>query len=80
MSFEFALSKGAQIAFRKLLSSDSGMEVMLYLRQTAPSVTKGESHDIIFEAGVVEGYRRAIDKLSSMAALPQEKEESFENF
>lgn len=71
--------KITQLAFRKFLSSEEGKEGMLVLRERTPSVHRGESHDIIFDAGVVEGYRRALDTISEIIATPKDREESFDN-
>lgn len=73
------VKKITQIAWDKFLRSDAGIEGMLVLRERTPSVHKGESHDIIFEAGVVEGYRRAIDAITHIISVEQPKNEELEN-
>ena len=52
---------------------------MLILRERTPVVGRGESHNIIFDAGVVEGYRRALDSIEAVIAAEQPKPEQLEN-
>lgn len=73
------LRKVTQLAWRKHLLSEAGIEGMLVLRERTPVVGRGESHNIIFDAGVVEGYRRALDSIDAIIAAEPQKPESLEN-
>ncbi len=73
------LRKVTQLAWRKHLLSEAGIEGMLILRERTPVVGRGESHNIIFDAGVVEGYRRALDSIEAVIAAEQPKPEQLEN-
>lgn len=45
---------------------------MLYLRERLPAISPGNSpHDLHFNAGVSEGFRRALDLISEMIAAEQ---------
>ena len=73
------LSRATQLAWRKFLISDAGVEGMLFLREKTPSVSKGESHAIAFDAGRVDGYKAAVDTISEIIAVRQQKEEVADN-
>lgn len=73
------LKKVTTMAWRKLLASEAGMEGMLYLREHIPSIHKGTADEMIFDAGRSEGYKQAIDVISEVIALVQQKEESADN-
>lgn len=57
------------IAWRRFLASPEGSAGMLYLRERVPSIQPGESHNIIFSAGKVEGYKNAVDTVSELLTL-----------
>lgn len=73
------LRKATQLAWRKHLISEYGIEGLLVLREMTPTVGVGDSHNIIFQAGKVEGYRMAIDALQSIIASEEKKDNSIEN-
>lgn len=73
------ITKSTQLAWRKFLQSEAGVEGMLFLREKTPSVSKGESHAIAFDAGRVDGYKLACDTISEIIAIRQQKEEVADN-
>lgn len=56
------------------MNTDAGREGMLFLRERVPSILKGDQHQMIFDAGRVEGYKQAIDTISELLVLVQQKE------
>lgn len=73
------LKKVTQLAWRKLLLSDAGIEGLLVLRERGPQIYQGDSHNIIFQAGKVEGYREALLLMQEFIAAEPKKEENLEN-
>lgn len=73
------LKKITQLSWRKHLLSDAGVEGMLYLRERQPAINKGPADEMIFEAGKVEGYKEALDRISEIIAAEQKKEQSVDN-
>lgn len=67
------LKRVTKLAWRRLLVSDAGTEGMLVLKEQQPSIGgAGESHQIIFQAGVNEGYSQAIAKIYQLASAESE--------
>jgi hypothetical protein len=73
------LKKITQLSWRKFLSTEAGRDGLLYLREKAPSIHAGESHEIIFAAGKVEGYKDCVDTISEVIGAEQEKPLSTDN-
>ncbi len=71
--------KVTTLAWRRFLLSEAGIEGQLVLREQAPSVVNGESHNIIFQAGVVQGWQRCIEAMHNLIAVEKVKNESLEN-
>ncbi len=68
------LKRVTTLAWRKHLATEAGTEGMLYLREKTPSILKGNNHEMIFDAGRVEGYKQAIDTISEILAVQEAKE------
>lgn len=68
------LAKSTTLSWRRHLASDAGVEGMLFLRERVPSILKGDQHQMIFDAGRVEGYKQAIDTIAELLILVQQKE------
>jgi hypothetical protein len=73
------LKKITQLAWRRHLLSDPGVEGMLFLRERSPVIHKASADEMIFEAGMAEGYKLAIDTISEIIAAEPKKEENLEN-
>jgi hypothetical protein len=73
------LRKVTRLAWRKFLASEYGSEGMLHLRESTPSIPSGDSHQIIFNAGRVEGYKQALDHISQILAVQEQVEQRLEN-
>lgn len=56
-----------------------GSEAMLFLRESTPAISKGSSEEIIFAAGVTQGWTDALNKLSEFIAQEPTKSENYEN-
>lgn len=73
----------SQLTWRRHLLSPSGMEGMLFLREHQPTVNRlnqTQPHDIIFDAGKIEGYRIALDMIENIiSANEKEEQKSYEN-
>ncbi len=65
------IRKVTTLAWRKMLATEAGMEGMLFLRESGPVIVKGENHQMIFDAGRVEGYKEAINKISDIIAVQE---------
>lgn len=73
------LRKVTQLAWRKFLLSDAGMEGMLYLREHIPSIQPSDADSIIFQAGTTQGFKNGIDTISEIIAAEPVKEQKLEN-
>ncbi len=73
------LRKAVQLGWRKFLLSEYGVEGLLVLRENTPVVARGDSHNIIFQAGVVEGYRLAIESLHNLIAVEKVTAVDYDN-
>lgn len=67
------LSKVEQLQWRKFLLTEAGERGMLFLREQTPSIPKGPADEVIFDAGIAEGYRKCLDKISEVIAARTEK-------
>lgn len=52
---------------------------MLLLRERMPDVRKSDADGIIFDAGVAQGYRKALDFLSEYIAQKPSQSQDIEN-
>lgn len=52
---------------------------MAFLRERTPNITKGESSSIVFEAGVSQGYKDAMDMLSLVISEQPVKDIDYDN-
>lgn len=68
------LRKITQLAWKKFLSSEEGKEGLLWLHQRIPTISKGPSDEVLFEAGRAQGRRDGLVDISEMLATPQNKE------
>lgn len=73
------IKKVTALAWRRFLLSEAGIEGQLVLRERAPNITPGESHNIVFQAGIVEGWKRAIEAMHEMIAVEKKNNETYEN-
>jgi hypothetical protein len=73
------LRKITQIQTRKWLSSEYGMELMLHLRENVPSVGRGDVHQMVFDAGVAEGYKIALNRISEITPREEASEQRADN-
>jgi len=74
-----SVKKSTHVSWRRFLITPEGIEGMLYLRERTPNIVKGDANEIIFGAGVVEGYRRALDTLSEIIAAETKPEDRADN-
>jgi hypothetical protein len=68
------LDKATTLAWRRHIASAAGSQGMLFLRERVPSIQKGDQHQMIFDAGRVEGFKQAIDTISELLILKQQNE------
>lgn len=73
------LRKVVEIAWRRHLSSESGLEGMNYLRSATPGVSRGDQYQMIFDAGVSEGYKQALNRIADISPVEPIPEKSLEN-
>lgn len=73
------IQKPTQLAWRRFLLTPEGKEGMLYLRERSPRIERGDQNAIIFGAGVVEGYRMAIDIIPDVIGADIKPSQDFEN-
>ncbi len=73
------LKRVTQLAWRRFLASDAGVEGMLYLREMSPTIQSDQPHQIIFGAGKVEQHRLTLDMIRDIVGKEQVKEENLEN-
>lgn len=52
---------------------------MAWLRAQIPSVVKGDSHEIIFDAGRAQGAKEILDRIDQMLAAEQEQPKDIES-
>jgi hypothetical protein len=70
------LRKITQIATRRFLASEAGMETMLWLRENTPGVSRGDSHSIAFDAGIAEGWKACLNKIAEITPVDALKDRS----
>lgn len=75
------IRKITQMSWRRLLASPEGAEMEAAIREQTPTVVSAEPHNIIFNAGIAEGYRRCFDRIKEMSATPKKEfsDEELEN-
>jgi hypothetical protein len=73
------LTRADNIAWRRFLATQSGINGMLSLRERIPSVTKFDQSGIIFDAGRTQGYKEALDAISEVIGVVEEKQQELEN-
>ena len=73
------LRKITSLQWRRFLATEHGIEGMLFLREHIPSINKGPSEGMIFDAGRVEGYKQAVDMISEIISIEQTKEHNPRN-
>lgn len=52
---------------------------MLFMREKVPSINKGDADGMIFDAGLVEGYKLAMDRISDVLSMEEVKDIKIEN-
>ena len=77
MAVEF--SRIDKLSWRRFMLTDSGKNGMLFLRERTPSIGKGAEHEIVFDAGVAQGYKNCLDSISNLLAVEEQKEIKIEN-
>lgn len=55
------------------------MELMLHLRENVPSVGRGDVHQMVFDAGVAEGYKIALNRISEITPREEASEQRADN-
>lgn len=74
------LRKVTQLSWRKLITSEHGVEGMLVLKERAPKVaSSGEAHSIIFNAGVAQGYSLALEEIYNLLSPDSKTDIDYEN-
>jgi hypothetical protein len=74
------LSKATQLAWRRFLASQAGLEGMLYLREHIPSIIKSDPHSMVFDGGIIVGYNKCLDNMTDViGAEPQRESVDIEN-
>ena len=73
------LQKADRLAWRRFISTSSGTDGLLALRENTPSIQRGDQYQMIYDAGRVEGYKQALDAINSILAVREEKVENLEN-
>lgn len=73
------ITRVAQLAWRRFLSTEHGTAGLLHLREMTPTVQKGAEHEMVFDSGRVEGYRIALDRIYELVAAEQDKQDQLEN-
>jgi hypothetical protein len=74
------LKKINQLKWKAFLSTEAGVEGLLVLRESSPTINgNGEQHAIVFAAGQAAGYGLALDRINSMLAVEPKKEIELEN-
>ncbi len=68
------IKKVSQLAWRRFLQSEAGVEGLLFLREKTPVIRKGLPHEIQFDAGRATGYAEAIETISEIIAAEPQKQ------
>lgn len=66
--------KVTKLSWRRFLQTDAGMEGMLFLRERVPSISKGQPHEVQFDAGRSEGYKQCLDTIMALLSVEETKE------
>lgn len=71
------IKKVTQLAWRRHLMSEPGIEGQLVLREACPPIPgNGEAHNIIFAAGRAEGWKLALEAMHTMIAVQSKVSDS----
>lgn len=73
------LTRTTQLSWRRFMMTAEGQQGMLILREKIPDIRKGTSEEIIFSAGVNQGFRQCLDTISEMIAAEITKTDNLEN-
>lgn len=72
------MKKKTIIALRVFLNTPEGQDLRANLREMTPGISPGKSEEIIFSAGVAEGWRRAVNKIDEIVDESNQQED-FDN-
>lgn len=73
------LKRSTNVAWRRFLATEAGIEGMLWLREKLPDVLKGSGESIIFDAGKTQGYKDCLDQIANVMGVVEAKIENYEN-
>jgi hypothetical protein len=73
------ITKVTALKWRQMLSTQEGVEGMLYLRENIPSINGEDATAILFSAGINQGYTKAIDAIVALSDAVDEKKKSEED-
>lgn len=73
------LKRVTNVSWRKFLATEPGMEGMLYLREKIPSIQRGTSDSIIFDAGRTQGFKDCLDTISELLGTVEVPNVDLEN-
>ena len=73
------IDKDTTFSWRKFLGTPAGQKGMLYLRERVPAIRDAEQTSVIFNAGIVTGYNKAVDTISEILTLEIQKQVNLDN-
>jgi hypothetical protein len=76
--FNMELDRLTQLSWKKFLSTEAGQRGLAFLRYKAPGIQKGDSHHMIYDGGVNQGYAKCLDRINEITE-DQQKEVKEDN-
>lgn len=73
------ISKKTALQWRRFMTSEDGVKGLLWLKDMEPVIPKGESHEIVFDAGVVSGYGKVFTRIEELIEAAEKDESPVEN-
>lgn len=73
------LTKIIQISWGRFLQTDAGKDGLLFLHQQRPGISKGLPHEVQFDAGFTEGYRKCLENIVEMTHVETTSDRKEEN-
>jgi hypothetical protein len=69
------MKKNSIMALRKFVNSPEGRDWMFDMRENIPGISPGPSEEIIFGAGISEGWRRCLAKIEDLSIIDTPSED-----
>lgn len=73
------MKRTSVLALRRFLASPEGVEFVQEMRGAIPGISPGTSDEIIFGAGISEGWRRCLSTIIDKSTIDNQPDQDLEN-